>query len=341
MGESDRLQRRAIASWKALPIRSQIILCGDDSGVREACAELGLEHIAEVPKNNLGTFYLNDALSLAISRALSETICFVNADIILLPRMVNALRACQERFSSQTGKEGFLLVGSRWDFDLDNGEFSEQVALSNGRLHPPHGSDIFVFPKSVPVDMPPFLIGRPYWDLWMFSYFRRLKLPVIDMTEYCLLFHQNHGYGHILMGTGHKWHGVEGAENKKYYQLCGCQYFYTNLRDATHRATRAGVIKRRLHPRALLFGLSESLVFHVGLFIWYALRDTFSALRVVDWAVVLLATVGVLGALNAADTSVSLVILLLVAVILLQGMILRSSSARCESANCPGRKRGQ
>jgi len=264
-GDSDVLQRRAIASWQALPISTQIILCGDDPGVANACAELGLEHIPDIPKNSLGTYYLNEALKVALARARADITCFVNGDIIIPSRLVEAINLTKHRFTSETGHMQFLIAGRRWDFDADSSDFSEEFARAHGKLHPPYGSDIFIFPTATPLDMPPFLIGRPYWDLWMFLHFRRLKIPVIDMTDFCVIYHPNHGYDHIRMGSGYKWNGVEGDQNAEHYALCGFSLFHTNLRDATYKMTPLGRIRRRYSLRIILFSLDRSFLYHPAL----------------------------------------------------------------------------
>ncbi|MCS7162616.1 MAG: hypothetical protein NZ958_04730 [Bacteroidia bacterium] len=40
--------------------------------------------------------------------------------------------------------------------------------------------------------IPPFVLGRCYWDSWLISYPILRGIPVIDATDYLQIFHPNH-----------------------------------------------------------------------------------------------------------------------------------------------------
>ena len=72
------------------------------------------------------------------------------------------------------------MLGQRRDLDfyqeIDTGNADwvkkiERMADLQGKVHPPQGSDFFAFHRSISLQMPPFLIGRPLWDNWMIYFF--------------------------------------------------------------------------------------------------------------------------------------------------------------------------
>jgi hypothetical protein len=73
----------------------------------------------------------------------------------------------------------------------------------HGRLHPPAGSDFFIFPRALFKDMPDFAIGRAGWDNWMIYHARQQGWPVIDATPSLMVIHQNHDYSHLPGGKPH------------------------------------------------------------------------------------------------------------------------------------------
>ncbi len=114
------------------------------------------------------------------------------------------------------------MVGQRLDLDI-----LEEIALDDpaeraraedrireaGVLHPPGGSDYFVFPKGALGTLPPFLVGRPGWDNWMIFRATQLGIPVVDASGCSLVVHQNHDYQHVPGGTV-RYEGPEADYNR-------------------------------------------------------------------------------------------------------------------------------
>ena len=102
------------------------------------------------------------------------------------------------------------MVGQRWDLAVDDaleyGPGWEEALLhrlaTDGRLHPPGGSDYFVFPAAC-LRKPPLAIGRAGWDNWMIYHARRQRWPVVDATAAVTVIHQNHDYQHLPGGLPH------------------------------------------------------------------------------------------------------------------------------------------
>jgi hypothetical protein len=245
-GEFARIQRNAILSWTHLRPACEILLLGDDAGVREVAADAGATHVPELERNEFGTPLLSNVFSEAERRTSFPILCYVNADIILLE---DFLPAVQRIIAWNSGS---LIVGRRWDLDFTEfltwephweRRFRARV-LKSALLHAHSGLDYFVFPRGFWGTVPPFAIGRSLWDEWLLYRARGLRAPVVDATECITAVHQNHSYSHHPEGQA----GVsEGPEAQRNMEIGGgLRHAYT-LYDATHRLTPSG-IKRRLVP---------------------------------------------------------------------------------------------
>lgn len=248
------IQRNAIRSWTLLEPACQIVLCGAATDVRPAAEELGVQWTADVRRNRFGTPLLDSVFRRAADLAEQSLLCYVNADVILLPDFVQAVEKVSGTFSS--GKRfltPFLLVGQRWDVDLPvPWDFSDrdwetplrQHVARHGTLHRPAGSDYFVFPRDSGLEvLPAFAVGRQGWDNWMIANARRRGVHVIDATFCTTVIHQNHDYAHVPHGDGSSYAGVESQENA---QLLGPDFIPCNLSFVTHLLLPIGL---RVRPR--------------------------------------------------------------------------------------------
>ena len=114
-GDDAVRQRNAIGSWRQAFPGCQILLFGDDAGVAEAAAELGVEHLPGIACNELGTPYLNWAFDTAKTRARHDTLAYVNADIIFLPDTANQLAPAIEQGCFIVGQSGHTTTGEHGD----------------------------------------------------------------------------------------------------------------------------------------------------------------------------------------------------------------------------------
>ena len=234
------IQRNAIRSWTLLRPACEIILFGDDEGTAETAAELGVCHVPDVARNEYGTPLVNNLFEEAQRLAAYSLLCYTNADIILMSdfmRAVEQVARCKHRF---------LMVGQRWDVDInaswdfEQPDWEEQLRAcvrKHGKLHPPTGIDYFVFPRGLWHDVPPFAIGRTVWDNWLIYRARSLRVPVIDATGYVLAVHQNHDYAYHPMGETGVWKGPEAKRN---LEMAGGYKHVFTLEDATHILTSSG-----------------------------------------------------------------------------------------------------
>jgi len=171
-GKMAMLQKKAVKSWLDLPCKPKVVLFGSDEGVKEVCEEFGLMHVSNIRKNEYGNYYLDDVFNKIKEKTKDDYICYVNADIIFSKKIEEAIIRIIK--NKKNRKDNFLVVGSRFDFDSsENIEFNEGEILKNGLLHPPWGSDFFIFPRAINIEMPSFVVGRPCWDNWLIYFFKK------------------------------------------------------------------------------------------------------------------------------------------------------------------------
>lgn len=226
------IQRNALRSWIALGAEVEVILIGEEPGLAETAQELGVRHLPQVRRNASGTPLLSSIFQSAREAAHGCLLAYANADILLFPDLLEAARAVNRQ------EIEFLLVGQRWDLDVDQemdvkpswAEDLRRDALSRGRLHEAKGSDYFVFPAHLFTDLPDFAIGRAGWDNWMIFHARSQGWPVIDVSRSVMVIHQQHDYSHLPGGIIH--HTLpESDENMR---LAGGRRHIFTLQDASH-----------------------------------------------------------------------------------------------------------
>lgn len=240
-GKFATIQRNAIASWARLRPACQILLLGNEEGHAEGAAETGATHLQELERNEFGTPLVSSIFSEAEKHAQFGHLCYVNADILLLSDFLPAVH----RILAWNSRS--LIVGRRWDLDVSESlswEAGWEDVLrarlrTAGTLHPHTGIDYFVFPRGFWGAIPPFAIGRPFYDNWLIFRARLLDAPVVDATKCVTAIHQNHAYSFHPGGGNYN-----AAETRRNYALGGGLRHACTLRDATHRLTSVRVSRR-------------------------------------------------------------------------------------------------
>lgn len=249
-GHNNVIQVNAIRSWLCLRPRCEIILFGKDEGTAGVAGQYGLRHVPDVECNEYGTPLVSSLFGAAQRLASHQTLCYVNADIILTSDFLPAI--------GQVRKPSFLLVGRRWDLELKeplnfespDWETDLRVLVArNGRSHPVTGIDYFVFPSGLYGDLPPLAIGRGGWDNWLIYRARVLKSPVIDASGVITAVHQDHDYSHHPEGAPGVW---KGPEMKRNVELMGGEDKGFTLEHATLLLTPEG-LRPASTPRRLYF----------------------------------------------------------------------------------------
>jgi len=238
------IQCNAIRNWTRLGGDVQVILMGEEPGLAEEAADLGVLHLPDVQRNEKGTPLVNSMFDLARRHSQSPLLCCINADILLLPDFIQAARDLHRQ------ADRFLMVGQRWDLEItEELDFSpgwdarlRGHIAQHGCLHPPAGSDYFLFPRDCFTDLPPLAIGRAGWDNWMIYAGRRKHWAVVDATASVQVVHQNHDYRHLPGGQPH----YRLPESDQNIRLGGGRRTIFSLQDASYRL--AGGKLSRPHP---------------------------------------------------------------------------------------------
>lgn len=243
-GDIDRIQKNALASWRAASPRSRILVFGDEEGAHEAAEAVGAEHVPNIMRNEHGTPLLSDVFQKAEILAKHGIMCYLNADIIVPPNLEAVVD------SIVRWRSNFLGVGECWNLSVPNIlDFSshetwrhlKKQVESNGRRRGVTALDFFIFPVGLFPNYLPLALGRGGFDNWLVWEARRLGHPVVDVTDDLLVIHQVHDYGHIKGGRLAAHRGAEAREN---CSLAGGLKHMFYLVDSTHRL-RKGVVYRR------------------------------------------------------------------------------------------------
>ena len=229
------IQVNALKSWRSISNEIEIIIFGDSKGSKEAAEEVGAEYIPNVKCSDRGTPLLSDLFQQADERAKYSILTFINADIILPEIFFDEVMTVSKCFNK------FLMVGHRWDMDIDDiiefeneneqNNFWERVRI-HSKKHACSGIDYFVYKRNQWKKLPDFIIGRPGFDNWLIWKARRRLLPVIDGTESIQVVHQNHPVN--------KLYKIEGDENRKLHNERTL-----NILDSTYILSKSKIIRKK------------------------------------------------------------------------------------------------
>ena len=213
------IQKNAIRSWQNIGEEVDVLLIGDEEGMAEVAVDLGVRQLPGVECNEVGTPLVRSIFDLARANSPAPVLAYVNADILVMSDFVEVAKLVASQVKD------FLVIGQRWDLDvrseLDYDSFWEarlrENVQINGSLHPPAGSDYFIFSRHLFVDMPEFVIGRAGWDNWAIYHGVSSGWSVITVTESVMIVHQNHDYAHLPGGQIH----YDLEESRKNAELGG------------------------------------------------------------------------------------------------------------------------
>jgi hypothetical protein len=225
-----KIQRNALRSWLKLGDAVEVLLLGDEPGIKESAEAFGVRCIPVRSRSASGAPLINDLFALARQHAKHYTLCYLNADIILMEDFLPSIQVVLEKFPA------FLIVGNRYDLEIhdelqmqdDWHEDLRRMVREVGKPHPPMGSDYFVYRKGQFTDMPSFALGRAGWDNWMMYKARHMRIPLVDASAVITAIHQDHDYAHLPGGEPHYRH----PESNRNINLAGGYETMFRLRDA-------------------------------------------------------------------------------------------------------------
>ncbi len=214
-GLSSKNQQNAIISWLALHQDVQVILYGDAPGTADACERFGVVHVSDIHGSPQGIPYFGAIAEHAAIHGKHDIQCYVNCDILFGKSLLNAIHSIRY--------EKYLVIGQRIDLtegvslDVTKQDYLTRLKTlaSEGKavLHPPAGSDYFLFRRGTWDGLPEIVIGRGGYDNALISHCLRRSIPVIDASFDIKLFHQYHNYSHAQGGEAEVFKGIEANKN--------------------------------------------------------------------------------------------------------------------------------
>jgi hypothetical protein len=262
-GDTGRMQRNAVRSWKRVDPACQVFLCGDTPDLDDVAAQLGVDGADGIARTELGTPLVNSAFNRVAELSSHDVLCYANADLIFLSDFAPAVRSVLSELPQ------FLIVGECSDIRVDEevsdedsvarGSWEEvlrQRASTDGTRRGSEWIDFFVFRRGTIGPLPDFAVGRPGWDNWMIWHARSVGIPVVDISASALVVHQSHGYSHVPRASGSKWEGPEADANRALLDfrqnLFSIEFATHRLEDSKLVPNRTGGIGRRVRVGLLL-----------------------------------------------------------------------------------------
>ena len=238
-----KIQRNALRSWKALGSLVDVIILGNDEGIKENALLMGIRHYPDVQCNEKGTPLISSMLKIGRDESKSSYLAIVNADVILFSDFIQSIKNVSKI------KKEFLIIGQRWDMDVleeVGGHVRDFIRLKKrvpieAKLHPPKGSDYFIFPRICYQSVPDLAIGRAGWDNWFIYKSRWEGWTVVDGTHDVMVIHQSHDYAHLPGGKPH----YRLPETKENVIKGGGEHTIFTLFDAQYDLMNGKLIKRK------------------------------------------------------------------------------------------------
>ncbi len=246
------IQKNAIHSWMNLGEAVDIVIIGDEPGLSDVTNQLPVKHRPEVLRNEHGTPLISSIFSQARDTGEGDILCYLNADIILLPSFLNIVDEINQL------QEQYVVVGRRWELEISEELDFEQDWVSNlerklnfdGRLSGYTAMDYFIFPRDLYLEIPDFAVGRAGWDNWMIYHAFQKGWKVIDITPAARIIHQRHDYQHLPGGKSH--HKLKESDRnvalsggmKTLYDLLDVKFEYQNRKISRKSISMAYLLRR-------------------------------------------------------------------------------------------------
>ena len=240
------IQHNAIMSWSKLDPKPKIIVLGEGEGIAELASSVGATYLPAISTNKFGTPLLDSAFQMARRKAKTSTLMYTNADMIYLQNLMSTVEMVPHN--------NILAIGQRWDVDITHPlsfMYNWQNELTsiiekNGQLHPPLGSDYFIYNRNTYIDIPSFAVGRIKWDNWMIAHAIKSHYSVIDATKTVTAIHQNHDYSHQIDNGKNYINNEESIINSN---MAGRSHLF-DIRDSQWYTENNALIKKNININA-------------------------------------------------------------------------------------------
>ncbi len=215
VGHIGIIQKNAIRSWQYLNRNCEIILLGDEEGVKEFAEENNCKYFPNIEKKD-GRPLISSIFKHGQELASNPFCCWINTDIILM----DGLSSIIEQIKIETACKHFLVVGERISLNIFNEiDFKEdtekiyKLAREKGASDGLWAVDYFLFPKGMYNSVPPFVIGCSSYDNWLIWFCKNNHISIINTSNVILCIHQNHD--HLSKGGfAHSFSGITAQGNQ-------------------------------------------------------------------------------------------------------------------------------
>jgi len=210
-------QKRAIASWKKLGIKSYSVNCKQEINKLSSIYSDIIFIEASETAEKLYTkpyIFINDLLDKGKSLT-NHLMCIINADIILEDNKEKFIQFCELCNNN-------LVFAARYNFSN----------TLEDAVKEPWGLDIFLFPKKY-VDIfkkKDYAMGQPFWDLWFPCVFVANKIP-ITFYDKSLFYHKIHPFDWTL----ETWKVLEKVFNEEFntWDINAMDKYWNTIKTAT------------------------------------------------------------------------------------------------------------
>ncbi len=239
-GEFAIIQENAIDSWLAFKPKPRIIMLGDEVGMSTFAKRKRIEQIKNIQRNKQSTPILSDIFAQVQKIDNEEVFMYINADIVLLNSPAPSIEVLANRFKK------FLAIGRRYEMQVKRKMSSDEILsiAQKSCLKQKSWSwmDYFIFTKDVFDLIPPFALGKTFWDKWLVWMALQKGIPTVDITSELFAVHQTHSYSMSEKANMKTvWAGEEALENLR---LAGGWSHGATVKEASYT-----LVKGMIYPQ--------------------------------------------------------------------------------------------
>ena len=213
------IQINALKSWLCLNPPPNVIFLGKEPGSEKVVKKFKIKKkILNIKKNKYNTPIVNDIFKKVNQYYQFNQFdigVYINSDILILNSFQDLIVSLFSKFKN------FLIIGRRHELKIDYYISKKNIKqilseINLGKI-PLKGSswiDYFIFTPNIfnAEEIPPFALGKTFWDKWLINYILKKNIPVIDATKAIKALHQTHKY---INGFEKTWLSQEAYINLK------------------------------------------------------------------------------------------------------------------------------
>lgn len=254
IGEFDVIQNNAIRSWLSIKPRPRIVLLGDEKGIEEVAQRYNIETVKTIHRNKEETPLLDSIFKIISSYKNESLKMFINSDIILLEFPMHTINQMKQKFKS------CVIVGRRFEklirTPIKTDEINKNSFIKGLSYKSNSWIDYYIFTDNCFPIVPPFALGRTFWDKWLVGSVLKNNIPLIDGTNDICAIHQTHSYiVHDNKDRKMVWAGTEALYN---LTLAGGWKNLKTISNATHKLKEGKMM--RLSNKTLSLGWILDLI---------------------------------------------------------------------------------